>query len=132
MSREHNRRVHQWPCDGVKRFKVGFAPDLTYAEAYQEIVETSGSTEDPKTKARTFTHEGFKRIAHLNETYLKIARNFVLAALEKKQRIEREAAAAKLEQQQTDERLALTATIDASHENPSNTAASETVDAPTS
>ena len=115
MSREHNRRVHQWPCDGVKRFKVGFAPDLTYAEAYQEIVESSGSMEDPKTKARTFTHEGFKRIAKLNETYLAIARNFILAELEKKQRMVREAAAAKLEQQQTAERVALAAQIDKAH-----------------
>ena len=124
MSREHNRRVHQWPCDGVRRFKVGFVSNLTYREAYYEIIESSGSTEDPKTHAHTFTHEGFKRIAKLNETYLAIARNFILAELEKKQRAEREAAAAKLEQQQTAERVALAAQIDKEHENPTTADAS--------
>jgi hypothetical protein len=64
--------------DGVPRFTVGKVRDLTYRQAYDEIVRQTGckTTEDPKGTS-TWNREGIRRLGALNDAYFRAARAFI-------------------------------------------------------
>lgn len=78
--REKNA-LRKWPCDGVRRYTVRKSKvRSTYSEAYEGIFIIEGGHTEPG-GGRVFTPGAKKRIRALNENYLAVAHNFVIAAL---------------------------------------------------
>jgi hypothetical protein len=66
------RRASQLPCDGVPRYKVGKNKDLTYSQAYAEILKEITVSTD-KDGGRVVKHGGALRLVNLNKTYFSVA-----------------------------------------------------------
>lgn len=84
MSRNHARRVHKFPCDGIARFQLkggGDKEEVTYDQAYDDIFVITGCDKDEKGH-RNFTREGMKRIMALNDRYTRIAHKFIIATMQ--------------------------------------------------
>ncbi len=79
MSSIETKRVHRYPCDGVRRFGIkgnAYRQARTYQEAYDDLFTSTGCTQDDK-GLRSFTAEGALRIAYLNAQYTRLAGKFL-------------------------------------------------------
>lgn len=81
MNRRQARSVNRWPCDGVPRFTVkGHKTPMPYSIAFEAIFHEEECSKNEK-GGLSFSREGAKRIAHLNERYTKIAHRFISVKL---------------------------------------------------
>jgi hypothetical protein len=78
---KQKRRSTELPCDGVKRFTVGKAKDLTYSEAYAAI-STDITLEVKEDGGRVYKHGGVLRLCNLNKVYFGQAQSFIVSKLE--------------------------------------------------
>lgn len=81
MNLRQSRSVNRWPCDGVPRFTVkGYKTPVPYSIAYEAILHEEKCSKNEK-GGLSFSREGARRIAHLNERYTKIAHRFISVKL---------------------------------------------------
>lgn len=79
LSALQRRNTMRLVCDGIRRFSVGRNDELTYSEAYELILDDTGSKVEADTHQITFTPEAIKRITNLNVRYINCAQKFLRA-----------------------------------------------------